>query len=208
MQGVEGTIIHQPLGPILSIVPWNFPFWIPFKAIIPPLVLGNSIIMKHSPSTPLSALALEEAFTEAGFGKGEYQNAFVTEAQCKSIIADRRVRAVKFTGSTRGGRAVAIECAKNVKKSCLELGGNDPFVVLKDANLELAVDAAYTSRMINSAQACNNAKRFICTAPVYDEFRERLIEKIKSTAVIGDPMDRATNIGPLASLKQKDILQA
>lgn len=132
---------------------------------------------------------------------------FVTEHQCAKIIADRRVRAVKFTGSTRGGRAVAMECAKHVKKSCLELGGNDPFIVLKDADLEKAVDAAYTSRMVNSAQACNNAKRFIISAVVYDEFKDRLIEKIKSTTVIGDPMDRTTNLGPLATMKQKEILQ-
>ena len=132
---------------------------------------------------------------------------FVTESQCQKIIADRRLRAVKFTGSTRGGKAVAMECAKHVKMACLELGGNDPFVVLKDADMEKAVDAAYTSRMVNSAQACNNAKRFIVTAPVYDEFRDRLVEKIKSSTVIGDPMDRKTNLGPLASQRQKEILQ-
>ena len=122
----------------------------------------------------------------------------MTEDQCSKIIADRRVRAVKFTGSTRGGKAVAIEAAKNVKKACLELGGNDPFVILKDADLEKAVNAGYTSRMVNSAQACNNAKRFIITSAVYDEFRDRLIEKIKSTVNIGDPMDPAVNCGPLA----------
>ena len=99
-----------------------------------------------------------------------------------------------------------MECAKHVKMVCLELGGNDPFIVLKDADMEKAVDAAYTSRMINSAQACNNAKRFIITSKVYDEFRDRLIEKIKSSTVMGDPMDRQTNLGPLASARQKQIL--
>lgn len=123
---------------------------------------------------------------------------FVTEHQCAKIIEDRRVRAVKFTGSTPAGKAVAVECAKHVKKASLELGGNDPFIVLKDADMEKAVDAAYTSRMINSGQGCNNAKRFIITTMVYDEFRDRLIEKIKSATVIGDPMDRKTNLGPLA----------
>jgi len=205
-QGVTGTIVHQPLGPILTIVPWNFPFWLPFKSAIPPLVLGNSIMLKQSPSTPLCGIALAEAFEEAGFVDGEYQNMLVSENQCKTIIADKRVRACKFTGSTRGGKAVAMECAQHVKKACLELGGNDPFVVLKDADLEKAVESAYISRMVNSAQACNNAKRFIISATVYDEFRDRLVEKIKSTAVVGDPMDRNTNIGPLASMKQKEIL--
>jgi len=125
----------------------------------------------------------------------------VTEQQCNKIIADRRVRAVKFTGSTASGKAVAIECARNVKKACLELGGNDPFVVLKDADMSKAVDAAYASRMANNAQACINAKRFIISASVYDEFKERLIEKIKETTVIGDPMDRKVNLGPLVTRK-------
>lgn len=123
---------------------------------------------------------------------------FVTEQQCEDILADRRVRACKFTGSTQGGKNVAVLCAKHVKKGCFELGGSDPFVVLKDANLDRAIDAAYASRMGNSGQACINAKRFIITAPVYDEFRDRLIDKIQRTVKIGDPMDPDTNLGPLA----------
>ena len=114
---------------------------------------------------------------------------------------------MKFTGSTRGGKEVAVECAKSIKKACLELGGNDPFVVLKDADMDKAVEMGYISRMVNSAQACNNAKRFIVQQQVYDEFKERMIEKIKSTTVMGDPMDRSVNTGPLASVKQKEILQ-
>lgn len=160
-------------------MPWNFPFWLPFKSVIPPMIMGNSILLKHSPSTPLCAQAIHDAMAEAGFGKGEYQNVFVTEDQCEKILADRRVRACKFTGSTEGGKNVAVLCAKHVKKGCFELGGSDPFVVLKDANMERAVEAAYKSRMIASGQACLNAKRFIITAPVYDEFRDRLLEKIK-----------------------------
>ena len=164
---------------MIVIMPWNFPFWLPFKSVIPPMIMGNSILLKHSPSTPLCAQAIHDAMAEAGFGKGEYQNVFVTEDQCEKILADRRVRACKFTGSTEGGKNVAVLCAKHVKKGCFELGGSDPFVVLKDANMERAVEAAYKSRMIASGQACLNAKRFIITAPVYDEFRDRLLEKIK-----------------------------
>ena len=134
---------------------------------------------------------------EAGFGKGEYQNIFVNERQCAQILADRRVRACKFTGSTKGGKEVAILCAKHVKKGCFELGGNDPFVVLKDADMEAAVDAAFKSRIANSGQVCISAKRFIITAPVYDEFRDRLVEKIKSSVKIGDPMDPTCNLGPV-----------
>ena len=139
---------------------------------------------------------------EAGWDKGEYQNCFITERQCQKVLADRRVRACKFTGSTEGGKKVAIECARNMKKGCFELGGSDPFVVLKDANMEAAVNAAYPSRMGNSGQTCNNAKRFIITSSVYDEFRDRLIEKIKEKTVIGDPMDPRTNLGPLAMKQQ------
>ena len=114
------------------------------------MVMGNAIILKHSPSTPLCAQAIHDAMAEAGFGKGEYQNAFVTEDQCEKILADRRVRACKFTGSTQGGKNVAVLCAKHVKKGCFELGGSDPFVVLKDANMDRAVDAAFASRLANS----------------------------------------------------------
>lgn len=205
-QAHRGIITHQPLGPILVIMPWNFPFWLPFKACIPPMVSGNSIMLKHAPSTPLCAQALHDAFAEAGFGKGEYQNLFVDEAQCSQILADRRVRAVKFTGSTVAGKRVAVEAAKNMKVGCFELGGNDPFVVLKDANLHRAVDAAYASRMGNSGQACINAKRFIITDPVYDQFRDMLLEKIEKTTVIGDPAERTTNLGPLALARQKTAL--
>lgn len=187
-------------------MPWNFPFWLPFKACIPPIVIGNSIMMKHSPSTPLCSLAIEEAFKEAGFGKGEYQNIFVNEGQCRQILVDRRVRSVKFTGSTEAGSKVAMLAAQACKKGCFELGGDDPFVVLKDADMQRAVDAAYASRMGNSGQACINAKRFIITSPVYDEFKERLLEKIKSTTVIGDPLDPKTNLGPLALSRQKTKL--
>ena len=144
--------------------------------------------------------------SEAGFGEGDYQNLFATEEQCAGILADRRVRACKFTGSTAGGKNVAVLCAQNMKKGCFELGGSDPFVVLKDADLERAVEAAYASRMGNTGQACINAKRFIVASPVYDEFRDRLVEKIRSTAVIGDPMEHATNVGPLAMARAKENL--
>lgn len=131
---------------------------------------------------------------------------FVDNEQCSAILADRRVRAVKFTGSTEAGKTVAVEAAKNMKLGCFELGGNDPFIVLKDANLERAVDAAYASRMGNSGQACINAKRFIITSPVYDKFRDMLVEKIKRSTKIGDPMDRSVNLGPLALARQKEKL--
>ena len=118
--------------------------------MIPPLLLGDSVIMKHSPQTPQCALALQEAFDAAEFDKGEFQNVFATHQQCSRMISDRRIRGVKFTGSTASGKRVAVECAQNIKQTNLELGGNDPFVVLKDADMEKAVDAAFTSRMLNN----------------------------------------------------------
>lgn len=172
------------------------------------MILGNSIMLKHSPSTPLCAEALEGAFKEAGFGKGEFQNLFVDHRQCEKIISDRRVRAVKFTGSTEAGCNIAASCGKHMKKGCFELGGNDPFIVLKDANMEQAVETAYKSRMSNSGQACINAKRFIITSKVYDEFRDRLLEKINDSVKIGDPMDPEVNCGPLALEKQVDKLKS
>ena len=118
--------------------------------MIPPLLLGDSVIMKHSPQTPQCALALQEAFDAAEFDKGEFQNVFATHQQCSRMISDRRIRGVKFTGSTASGKRVAVECAQNIKQTNLELGGNDPLVVLKDADMEKAVDAAFTSRMLNN----------------------------------------------------------
>lgn len=127
--------------------------------------------------------------------------------QCDAILADRRVRAVKFTGSTAGGKIVAVSAAKHVKKGSFELGGNDAFIVLKEANLDKAVDAAFLSRIRNGGQQCNAAKRFIVTEPVYDKFKEMLIEKIKRSVVIGDPMDRSVNMGPLVTEHQLDVLK-
>jgi len=124
---------------VLAILPWCFPIWLPFKTVIPPMVLGNSIMMKHSVHTPRVAILLEEIFREAGFGKGEFTNMHIDYAQCEQILADRRVRALKFTGSTASGYKVAQLCGKYMKKSNFSLTGNDPFVVLKEADVEKAV---------------------------------------------------------------------
>ena len=196
------------VGPILDIVPWNFPFWMPFKSLLPPLILGNPILLKHSPSTPQCGEALEKIFREAGFEEGEFQNLYVTNEQAEKVIGDKRVSGVKFTGSTRGGKEVAAAAGKHMKKGCFELGGSDPFIVLDDADLNLAVEKGYVGRMVNSAQACINAKRFIIHDSIYDKFRDGLIEKIKSTAKLGDPMDSENvNVGPLAIKKNTEELR-
>ena len=148
--GDKAFLTYDPVGPVLDIVPWNFPFWVPFKSMIPPFVLGNPILMKHAPSCPLSAAALEQLFIDAGFDNGEYQNLYITNEQCDRVLSDPRVRGVKFTGSTGGGKAVAAVAGSNMKQGCYELGGSDPFCVLEDADLNLAVEKAYASRMANN----------------------------------------------------------
>jgi succinate-semialdehyde dehydrogenase/glutarate-semialdehyde dehydrogenase len=183
---------------VLDIVPWNFPFWMPFKSMIPPLVLGNPILMKHAPSTPLCAEAIEKLFHDAGFDQGEYSNLYIDNEQAASAIADKRIRGLKFTGSTRGGKQVAELAGRHMKQGCFELGGSDPFVVLDDSDVGFAVEKGYISRMVNNGQACINAKRFIVHESVYEAFKEAMIEKIKSTARLGDPMDKANTVGPLA----------
>jgi len=137
-------------------------------------------------------------FIDAGFDEGEYQNLYITNEQAEKVLSDKRVRGVKFTGSTPGGKAVAEIAGRNMKQGCYELGGSDPFIVLEDSNIEFAVNKAYISRMVNNGQACINAKRFIVHESIYQQFRDNLIEKIKTSTVIGDPMDTANTLGPLA----------
>lgn len=165
---LKSFVAHQASGPFLDIVPWNFPFWMPIKSAIPPLVLGNPIVMKHAPSTPLSAQALEDIFMEAGFDDGEYANLYITNEQCADVIADPRIRGLKFTGSTDGGKAVAGVAGLAMKPGCYELGGSDAFIVMSDTDIDLAVEKAYVSRMVNNGQACINAKRFIIMENVYN----------------------------------------
>jgi len=170
------------------------------------MVLGNSIMLKHAESTPMTSVILEDMFVDAGFDNGEYQNMFISHDQAETVLSDYRVRALKFTGSTAAGKNLGAICGRNMKKTAFELGGNDPFVVLKEADLELAVNMGYASRMANNGQACINAKRFIIEDSVYDEFKDRLVNKIKDTTVIGDPMDPKVNLGPIAMERQKTKL--
>lgn len=140
-------VIHQPIGPLMMIVPWNFPIWIPFKSGIPPLMMGNPILFKHSPQTPLSAMNLDQLFKDAGFNNGEFQNLFIDHDQAAKVIGDKRVRGLKFTGSVVGGQAVGSVAGAHVKKCCFELGGSDPFIVLDDADIDLAINKGYISRL-------------------------------------------------------------
>ena len=152
----------------------------PFKSLVPPLVFGNPILLKHAPSTPLCAEALDKLFRDAGFDEGEYSSLFITNEECAQVIGDKRVRGVKFTGSCRGGKQVAEVAGRHMKQGCYELGGSDPFVVLDDSDIEFAAKKGYGSRMAYNGQACINAKSFIVMESIYDKFRESLIHQIKT----------------------------
>jgi len=188
---------YNPLGVILGIMPWNFPFWQVFRFAVPSLFVGNTVLLKHSSNVPQCALAIEDIFNKAGFKKDEFQNLLVSSNKISSIIEDDRIKAVSLTGSTEAGMKTAERTGKNIKKTVLELGGSDPFIVLDDADLNYTVDMAVKARMINNGQSCIAAKRFIVFDSIFDKFQELLTEKISKLRV-GDPLDKNVDIGPLS----------
>jgi succinate-semialdehyde dehydrogenase/glutarate-semialdehyde dehydrogenase len=192
-----------PLGPVLAVMPWNFPFWQVFRCAAPALMAGNVILLKHSSNVPQCSLALEDIFTKAGFPTHVFRSLLTGSAAIENIIKDKHVAAVTVTGSTSTGRSVARTAGAHLKKVVLELGGNDPFIVLEDAPLQHVVEQAIAARMINSGQSCIAAKRFIIVSEVYDEFEHRFNAKVKQL-IVGDPLSKSTEIGPLA---RKDILE-
>lgn len=194
-----------PLGPILAIMPWNFPLWQVFRATAPALMAGNVVLLKHAGNVPGCALAIAEIWEAAGAPAGTFQALLIDGAGARRLIRAAAVKAVTLTGSTAAGRAVAREAGARLKKSVLELGGSDPYLILEDADLELAVEACVTSRLINSGQSCIAAKRFIVVEPVRREFEERFVARM-SEAVVGDPLDERTTVGPLARVDLRDEL--
>jgi succinate-semialdehyde dehydrogenase/glutarate-semialdehyde dehydrogenase len=186
-------------------MPWNFPFWQVFRFAAPALMAGNVGILKHASNVPQCALAIEDIFRRAGFADGVFQTLLIGSDLVEGIIADRRVAAVTLTGSEGAGRSVASAAGKNLKKSVIELGGSDPFVVMPSADLENAVSTAVAARMINNGQSCIAAKRFIVHAKVYDEFLKRFVAGV-SAVQIGDPMDEKTELGPQATAAIRDQL--
>ncbi|HEY1754981.1 MAG TPA: NAD-dependent succinate-semialdehyde dehydrogenase [Bryobacteraceae bacterium] len=203
----QTSVLYQPIGAILAVMPWNFPFWQVFRFIAPNLMAGNVGLLKHASNVPQCALRIEQIMLEAGFPEGAFQTLLVGSRQVDGIVNDHRVAAVTLTGSEGAGIEVGISAAKRIKKVVLELGGSDPFIVMPSANIEKAVSTAVTARIVNNGQSCIAAKRFIVEASIADEFEHRFVERMRALKV-GDPMDPATELGPLSSADALDGLHA
>jgi succinate-semialdehyde dehydrogenase/glutarate-semialdehyde dehydrogenase len=202
----QAYVSYQPLGPVLAIMPWNFPLWQAMRFAAPALMAGNVGLLKHASNVPQTALFMADLFTRAGFPEGTFQTLLVGSARVEAILRDPRVAAATLTGSGPAGQAVAAIAGSEIKKVVLELGGSDPFIVMPSADLAKAAKVAAAARLLNNGQSCIAAKRFIVHEAVYDEF-ERLFTAEMSAKQVGDPMLDSTDVGPLASEQQRDDVE-
>ena len=201
----KSFVTFQPLGIVLAVMPWNFPFWQVFRFAAPGLMAGNAGILKHASNVSGCALAIETVFREAGFPENLFRAILVPSTQMEAVIKNEKIKAVTLTGSVPAGKAVAKTAGSVLKKTVMELGGSDPYVILEDAELEMAAETCVTARLINGGQSCIAAKRFIAVEKIYDSFEKLFIEKMKSKKM-GDPFDESNDIGPQASITLRDEL--
>lgn len=201
----KSYVRFDPLGVILAVMPWNFPFWQVFRFAIPALMAGNTVLLKHASNTTWCSLSIEGLFAKAGFPENVFRSLLIGSGAVAEVIRDRRVAGVTLTGSSKAGRAVAQTAGASLKKTVLELGGSDPFIVLADADIDLAVEAAVTSRMINAGQSCVAAKRFILEKTIADKFLYGF-KKSMEALTVGDPLSDSTRVGPMARMDLRDDL--
>jgi len=201
----QSFVSYRPIGVVLAIMPWNFPFWQVFRFLAPNLMAGNSGVLKHASNVPGCSLAIEQLVGEAGFPEDVFRSILIRGSGVKAVIENPKIKGVTLTGSTPAGKSVASAAAGVLKKSVLELGGSDPYIILEDADVKEAARLCAAGRLLNAGQSCIGAKRFIVMDAVYDEFKTAFLEHMQS-APFGDPKDEATAIGPLARLDLRDEL--
>ncbi len=204
-EATRSYVAYRPIGILFAIMPWNFPFWQVFRFAAPALMGGNAGVLKHAPNVPGCALAIESVFRDAGFPVGLFRTLLISVPQSKVVIRHRHVAAVTLTGSTGAGKAVAREAGARLKPCVLELGGSDPYLILADADLDAAVEACATSRLLNSGQSCIAAKRFVVVESVREEFERRFVARM-ARATMGDPMTAGVDLGPQARADLRDTL--
>ena len=204
-EAFRSFVSYQPLGTILAVMPWNFPFWQVFRFLAPTLMAGNTAVLKHASNVPGCAMAIEELFREAGFPENVFRTLLIGSSQVENVIRHPAIKAVSLTGSTPAGKNVAAIAGSELKKCVLELGGSDPYIILKDADLEKAAKICATGRLLNAGQSCIGAKRFIVVNEVYTEFLEHFTHEM-NRAIFGDPFHPETTMGPLARIDLRDEL--
>jgi len=204
-EATESYITYQPIGTVLAVMPWNFPFWQVFRFLAPTLMAGNTGVLKHASNVPGCALAIEQLVSEAGFPENVFRTLMIGSSSVKAVIENPLIKAVTLTGSTPAGKSVASIAGSVLKKSVLELGGSDPYLILEDADIAEAARLCVTSRLLNAGQSCIGAKRFIIADEIYDSFKAEFV-RLMSMATFGDPLDPQTSIGPLARVDLRDEL--